>query len=111
MVYDDYIFETLLGRDLTFSKNHKIMQYLLEIIFKVDHRLADNGILKHISKITTNYNLRLQAYISIPSVNSTYKGINLLTYCGAVIWNSLAVCLRIFKLLPEFKVSIKNGNF
>ena len=62
------------------------MQCLLVEIFKVVLSLTVNKILKQQS--TADYNLSLQANLIAPSVNSTYKGSNSLTY-DAVLWNSL----------------------
>ena len=49
LLYDDYIFETMLARNYSFLIHHKNMHYLLNRIFKVGHGLADNGILKQIN--------------------------------------------------------------
>lgn len=59
---------------------------------------------------TTNSNIPLQVGLSLPLVNSRYKGQDSPTHCG-VTCNSLPGCLKNVKLLPEFKVSIQTGSF
>ena len=46
----------------------EIVEILLVKIFKVIHGLTDNI-------DTANYNLRSQADLSVPSINSSYKGL------------------------------------
>ena len=41
------------------------------------------------TKNTKNYNLRSQADLKVPSVNSTFKELNSLIYYGAVIYGTL----------------------
>ena len=56
---------------------------------------------------TNTYNLRSQPDLKIPSINTTYKGINSLRYYGATIWNSLPENWRNIETLGEFKSKIK----
>ena len=85
------------------------MHCSLVTVFKVIHSLTDNEVLKHI-QIKVLQIIIFIFKLSVPSVNSTLKGPNSLTY-GAAIWNSLLVCLENVKTIPEFKVNIKIENF
>ena len=62
---DTSVFETLRGRDHTYSINHKNMPCLRVKVFKVAHGLTDNEILKYFNNSTTNYNLGLQADLKV----------------------------------------------
>ena len=73
-----------LASDHTFLIHHKNMHCSLVTVFKVIHSLTDNEVLKHI-QIKVLQIIIFIFKLSVPSVNSTLKGPNSLTYYGAVI--------------------------
>ena len=54
-----------------------------------------------------NYNLRSRSELTVPSINTVFKGQNSISYFGSVIWNSIPAELRGINSSQVFKSGIK----
>ena len=54
-----------------------------------------------------NYNLRSRSGLTVPSINTVFKGQNSVSYFGSVIWNSISAELREINSFQVFKSEIK----
>jgi len=83
---------------------------LLILIHKAIHNSSPTYISSIFKERKSNYNLRGEGALNIPSVNTTRYGLHSLRYFGPKLWNSLSS--ELYKLnLNEFKAAINNLNF
>ena len=54
-----------------------------------------------------NYNLRSRSELTVPSINTVFKGQNSISNFGSVIWNSIPAKLREINSFQVFKSEIK----
>ena len=54
-----------------------------------------------------NYNLRSRSDLTVPSINTLFKGQNSISYFGSVIWNLIPAVLRGINSFQVFKSEIK----
>ena len=54
-----------------------------------------------------NYNLCSKSELTVPSINTVFKGQNSISYFGSVIWNSIPAELRGINPFQVFKSEIK----
>ena len=54
-----------------------------------------------------NHNLRSKSELTVPSINTVFKGQNSISYFGLVIWNSIPTELREINPYQVFKPEIK----
>ena len=54
-----------------------------------------------------NYNLRSKSELTVPSINTVFKGQKSISYFGSVIWNSIPAKLRERNSFQVFKSEIK----
>ena len=54
-----------------------------------------------------NYNLRSKSELTVPSINTVFKGQNSISYFRSIIWNSIPVELREINSFQVFKSEIK----
>ena len=54
-----------------------------------------------------NYNLCSRSELTIPSINTVFKGQDSINYFGSVIWNSIPAELREISSFQVFKSEIK----
>ena len=54
-----------------------------------------------------NHNLRSRSELTVPSINTVFKGQNSISYFGSVIWNSIPAELRGINSFQVFKSEIK----
>ena len=54
-----------------------------------------------------NYNLRSRSELTVPSINTVFKGQNSISYFGSVIWNSIPAEYRGINSFQVFKSEIK----
>ena len=63
------------------------------------------------TKNTKNYNLRSQADLKVPSVNSTFKELNSLIYYGAVIYGTpYQLIWKILSSYQNLQLASENEN-
>ena len=54
-----------------------------------------------------NYNLCSKSELTVPSINTAFKGQDSISYFGSVIWNSIPAELREINSFQVFKSEIK----
>ena len=54
-----------------------------------------------------NYNLRSRSELTVPSINTVFKGQKSISYFGSVIWNSIPAKLRERNSFQVFKQKIE----
>ena len=91
IVYNDTImsFEELLIKDKTFTIHHQNIQSLAIEIYKAMNNLPGGDLSEFFVRNNHNYNLRARSELTIPSINTVFKGQNSISYFGSVIWNSI----------------------
>ena len=80
--------ETPLGKDGSVSVNHKNIQTLSTVMFKVKHYLVpEYNCNIFIDGTKFRYNLLYRKNFGIPLVKSVYHGIESIAYLGPKIWD------------------------
>ena len=65
------------------------------------------GITEFFVRNNHNYNLRSRSELTVPSINTVFKGQSSIGYFGSVLWNSIAAELREINSFQVFKSEIK----
>ena len=91
IVHNDTItsFEELLVKDKTFTIHHQTTQSLGIEIYKAMNNLPGGNLSDFFVRNNHNYNLRSKSELTVPSINTVFKGQNSIGYFGSVIWNSI----------------------
>ena len=108
IVYNDTItlFEELLFKDKTFTMHHQNIESLAIEMYKTVNNLL-GSLSEFFVRNNHNYNLRSKPELTVPSINTVFKGQNTISYLGSVIWNSIPVELREINSFQFFKSEIK----
>ena len=109
IVYNDTItsFEELLVNDNTFTIHHQNIQSLAIEMYKAVNNLPGGNLSEFFVRNNHNYNLRSRSELTVPSINTVFKGQNSISYFGSVIWNSIPAELRGINSFQVFKSEIK----
>ena len=84
IVYDDTItsFEELLVKDKTFTIHHQNIQSLAIEIYNAMNNLPGGNLSEFFVRNNDNYNLRSRSELTVPSINTVFKGQNSISYFG-----------------------------
>ena len=109
IVYNDTItsFEESLVKDKTFTINHQNIQSLAIEMYKAVNNLPWGNLGELFVRSSHNCNLGSRSQLTVPSINTVFKGQNSVSYFGSVIWNSIPAELRGIKSFQVFKSEIK----
>ena len=100
-------FEELLIKDKTFAIHHQNIQSLAIKMYKAVNNLPGGKLSEFFVGNNHNYNLRSRSELTVPSINTVFKGQNSISYFGSVIWNSIPAELRGINSFQVFKSEIK----
>ena len=107
IVYNDTSFEELLVKDKTFTIHHQNIQSLANQMYKTVNNVPGGNLSEFFVSSNHNYNLRSRSELTVPSINTVFKGQNSISYFGSVIWNSIPAELRGINSFQVFKSEIK----
>ena len=109
IVYNETItsFEELLIKDKTLTIQHQNIQSLAIEMYRAVNNLPGGHLREFFVRNSHNYNLRSRSELTVPSINTVFKGQNSISYFGSVIWNSIPVELRQINFFQVFKSEIK----
>ena len=110
-MYNDTItsFEELLVRDKAFTIRHQNIQSLAIEMHKAVNNLPGGNRSELFVRSNHNYNLRSRSELTVPSINTAFKGQNSISYFGSVILTSIPVKLREINSFQVFR-SEKHGD-
>ena len=109
VVYNDTItsFEEMLIKDKTFTIHHQNIQSLANEMYKAVNKLPGKNPSEFFVTNNHNYNLRSRSELTVPSINTRFKGQISISYFGSLIWNSIPVELREVNYFQVSKSEIK----
>ena len=109
IVYNDTImsFEELLVKDKTFTIHHQNIQSLASQMYKTVNNLPGGNLREFFVSSNHNHSLCSRSELTVPSINTVFKGQNSISYFGSVIWNSIPAELRGINSFQVFKSEIK----
>ena len=58
-------------------------------MYKAGNNLPGAKLSEFLLRNNDNYNLRSKSELTVPSINTVFKGQNSISYFGSVIWNSV----------------------
>ena len=95
-MYNDTItlLEELLVKDKTFTIHHQNIQSLAMEMYKAVNNLPGGNLSDFFVRNNHNYSLCSKSELTVPSINSVFKGQNSISYFESVIWNSIPAELR-----------------
>ena len=110
IVYNNTItsFEELLVKNKSFTIHHQNIQSLAIEMYKAVNNLPGGNLSEFFVRNNHNYNLRSRSELTVPSINTVFKGQNSISYFGSVIWNSIPAELRGINFFQVFKSEIKS---
>ena len=76
-------------------------------MYKAANNLPGGNLSKFFVKNNYNYNLHSKSELTVPSINTVFKGQNSISYFESVIWNSIPAKLREIKSFQVSKSEIK----
>ena len=108
-MYNDTItsFEELLVKDKTFTIHYQNIPSLAIEMYKAVNNLPRGNLSEFFVRNNHNYNLRSRSELTVPSINTVFKGQNSISYFGSIIWNSIPVELREINPFQVFKSEMK----
>ena len=78
-------------------------------MYKAGNNLPGAKLSEFLLRNNHNYNLRSKSELTVPSINTVFKGQNSISYFGSVIWNSvLAEEREINSLFSSFQIRNKS---
>ena len=83
------------------------IQSLAIEMYKTGNNLPGGNLSEFFVRNYHNYNLRSKSELTVPSINTVFKGQNSISYFGSVIWNSIPAELRGINSFQVFKSEIK----
>ena len=83
------------------------IQSLTIEMYKTVNNLPGGNLSEFFVRNYHNYNLRSKSELTVPSINTVFKGQNSISYFGSVIWNSIPAELRGINPFQVFKSEIK----
>ena len=96
-------FEELLVKDKTFTIHHQNIQSLAIEMYKAVNNLPGGNLSEFFVRNNHNYNLRSRSELTVPSINTVFKGQNSISYFGSVIWNSIPAELKRINSFQVFR--------
>ena len=110
IVYNNTItsFEELLVKNKSFTIHHQNIQSLAIEMYKAVNNLPGGNFSEFFVRNNHNFNLRSRSELTVPSINTVFKGQNYISYFGSVIWNSSPAELRGINFFQVFKSEIKS---
>ena len=98
IVYNDTItsFEELLIKDKTFTIHHQNT-----------NNLPGGNLSEFYVRSNHNYSLYSTSELTVPNINTVFKGQNSISYFGSVIWSSIPTELKGINSFQVFKPEIK----
>ena len=108
-MYNDTVisFEELLVKEKTFTIDYHNIQSLAIEMYKAVNNLTGGNLSKFFVRNNHNYSLRSKSELTVPSINTAFKGQNSISYFGSVVWNSISAELREINFFQVFKSEIK----
>ena len=100
-------FEELLVKDKTLTIHHQNTQSLAIEMYKALNNLPEGNLSEFFVRNNHNYNLRSRSELTVPSINTVFKGQNSISYFGSVIWNSIPAEFRETNSFQVFISEIK----
>ena len=91
------------------SIHQKYLQFLATEVFKSATKLNPQFKWLFFENHEIPYNLRCGNVVKLPGTNTTKYGINSHNFRGAMLWNIMPKNIKISKMLPEFRRSLKNN--
>ena len=92
----------------------KLLQYIIKIFnhwqskcIKLWIIYREETLVNLVLRNNYNYNLRSRSDLTVPSINTLFKGQNSISYFGSVIWNLIPAELRGINSFQVFKSEIK----
>ena len=76
-------------------------------MYKAVNNLPGGNLSELFVRNSHNYNLRSRSELTVPSINTVFKGQNSISHFGSVIWNSISAELRQINSFQVFKSEIK----
>ena len=76
-------------------------------MYKAVNNLPGGNLSEFFVRNNHNYNLRSRSELTVPSINTVFKGQNSISYFGSVIWNSIPAELMGINSFQVFKSEIK----
>ena len=76
-------------------------------MYKAVNNLSGGNLSEFFARNNHNYNLRSRSELTVPSINTVFKGQNSISYFGSLIWNSILTELRELYIFQVFKSEIK----
>ena len=76
-------------------------------MYKTVNNLPGGNLSEFFVRNYHNYNLRSKSELTVPSINTVFKGQNSISYFGSIIWNSIPVELREINPFQVFKSEMK----
>jgi hypothetical protein len=90
---------------------HQIhLRFLATEIYKSLNDLSPVFMKEFFEIKTTSYNLRKGQILKLPSINSTFCGLNGLHFRSAILWNNIPGPIKASRSLFQFKQNIKELN-
>ena len=83
------------------------LKYLKMEMYKAVDNWTGGNLSEFFVRNNHNYNLRSRSELTVPSINTVFKGQNSISYFGSVIWNSIPAKLREINSFQVFKSEIK----
>ena len=83
------------------------IQSLAIEMYKTVNNLPGGNLSEFFVRNYHNYNLRSKSELTVPSINTVFKGQNSISYFGSIIWNSIPVELREINPFQVFKSEMK----
>ena len=97
----------MLVKDKTFPIDHQNIQSLAIEMYKTVNNLPGGNLRKFFVRNNHNCNLRSKSELTVPSINTVFKGQNSISYFRSIIWNSIPVELREINPFQVFKSEMK----
>ena len=86
------------------------IQSLAIEMYKTGNNLPGGNLSEFFVRNYHNYNLRSKSELTVPSINTVFKGQNSISYFGSIIWNSIPVELSGINSFQVFKSEINHGD-
>ena len=83
------------------------IQSLAIEMYKTVNNLPGGNLSEFFVRNYHNYNLRSKSELTVPSINTVFKGQNSISYFGPILWNSIPDELREINPFEVFKSEMK----
>ena len=75
-------------------------------MYEAVNNLPGGNLSEFFDRSNSIYNLHSRSELTVPSINTVFKGQNSISYFGSVIWNSIPAELRRINSFQVFKSEI-----